>query len=81
MSVEFAPDIRVNAVAPGLILPPPGKDVAYLEKLAKTNPLNTYGEVKDIDAAVLFLLKSSFITGQIIYVDGGRHLKGSFYGS
>lgn len=81
MSIEFAPDIRVNAVAPGLVLPPPGKDNSYLEQLASTNPLNAFGDVEDISAAVIFLLESSFVTGQIIYVDGGRHLKGNFYGS
>jgi len=80
MAVEFAPTIKVNAVAPGLILPPEGQDESYLQKLAHTNPLQRYGSVEDIVQAVLFLLRADFITGQVIYVDGGRHLKGSFYG-
>ena len=76
MSVEFAPGISVNAIAPGLILPPAGKDAAYLEKLAPALPLRKHGEPDDVSEAVLFLLKSNFVTGQVIYVDGGRHVRG-----
>lgn len=80
MAIEFAPKLRVNAVAPGLVLPPEGKDEQYLEALAHTNPLQRYGSAEGIAEAVLFLLRSGFITGQIIYVDGGRHLRGNMYG-
>jgi pteridine reductase len=80
MAMEFAPKIRVNAVAPGLILPPDGKDESYLKGLAHTNPLQRYGSAEDVCEAVLFLLRSEFVTGQVIFVDGGRHLKGAFYG-
>ncbi len=80
MAVEFAPKIRVNAVAPGLILPPEGKDESYLAGLAHTNPLRRHGRPEDIAEAILFLLRSDFVTGQVIFVDGGRHLKGAFYG-
>jgi pteridine reductase len=73
-AVQFAPDIRVNAVAPGLILPPPGKDESYLEALKDTVPLKRHGDAEDIAEAVLFLVKSDYVTGQVIYVDGGRHL-------
>jgi pteridine reductase len=71
---EFAPGITVNGVAPGLILPPAGKDEGYLEQLAKSVPLKRHGGPDDIADAVIYLLKSDFITGQVIYVDGGRHL-------
>lgn len=81
MATEFAPAVRVNGVAPGLVLPPAGKDESYLESLKHTNPLNTYGSEADIARAVLFLAESPFITGQVIYVDGGRHMKSHFYGS
>jgi NAD(P)-dependent dehydrogenase (short-subunit alcohol dehydrogenase family) len=80
MAAEFAPKIQVNAIAPGLILPPEGKDESYLASLAHTNPLHRHGDPRDITDAVLFLLRSTFITGQVIHVDGGRHLKGAFYG-
>lgn len=80
LALELAPQVRVNGVAPGLVLPPPGEDEYYLARLARTNPLHTYGSAGDVVRAVLFLLRSSFITGQVIYVDGGYHMKGSTYG-
>ncbi|MDX9973072.1 MAG: SDR family oxidoreductase [FCB group bacterium] len=80
LALELAPSIRVNAVAPGLILPPEGKPADYLASLAHTNPLQAYGGPEDIASAVLFLVTSRFVTGQVIYVDGGRHLKGRVYG-
>lgn len=80
MALEFAPSIRVNAVAPGLILPPPGEDESYLQKMAAGVPLRRTGSEEEITAAVLFLLRSDFITGQVIFVDGGFHMKGSVYG-
>ena len=79
MALEFAPDIRVNAVAPGLILPPEGKDESYLAGLAHSNPLNRYGSADDIVDAALYLLGAEFVTGQTLYVDGGRHLRGRMY--
>ena len=80
LALELAPDIRVNGVAPGLILPPPGQGREYLRRLALTNPLERWGGAEDIVRAIVFLLESPFVTGQIIYVDGGRSLKGSLYG-
>jgi len=79
LALELAPQIAVNAVAPGLILPPAGEDESYLEKFAHCNPQNRYGDPQDVADAVLFLLHSSFITGQVIYVDGGYHMKGHTY--
>jgi pteridine reductase len=80
MALEFAPDVRVNAIAPGLILPPAGKDQSYLEHLKSANPLNSIGNVDQITDAVRFLVDNEYITGQVIYVDGGRHLIGNTYG-
>jgi pteridine reductase len=75
-ALAYAPDIAVNAVAPGLILPPSGKDDSYLDRLAEKVPLRRHGEPKDIADAVLYLLKGRFQTGQILYMDGGQHLLG-----
>jgi len=61
-------------------LPPPGEDISYLQKLAPTNPLNRIGSPECITDAILFLLNSEFITGQVIFVDGGYHIKGNVYG-
>jgi hypothetical protein len=76
MALEFAPNVAVNGVAPGLILPPPGEDESYLKRLAHTNPMQKVGSLRAITDAVLYLLRSDFVTGQVLYVDGGRHLKG-----
>ena len=48
LSLELAPRVRVNAVAPGLILPPPGRDRRWLEGLASTNPLSAVGGPEDV---------------------------------
>ena len=73
---ELAPDIKVNAIAPGAMLEPP--DVTWTEeqksKVISSIPLNRMGSEKDISEAVKFLAKSNYINGQIIKVDGGRSL-------
>jgi len=79
LALELAPNVAVNAVAPGAILPPPGLGETYLMKLAHANPQDRIGTPEDIAEAVLFLLRSRFITGQVIYVDGGIHMKGRIY--
>lgn len=73
-AVELAPAIRVNAIAPGPILPPEGKSAAHLERLAQRVPLRRKGELSEITSCVKFLLENTYITGQIIYNDGGEHL-------
>jgi pteridine reductase len=80
MAMEFAPTIRVNAVAPGLILPPPGEDESYLRKMTGSIPLQRMGGPEDITDAILYLLRSEFVTGQVVFVDGGFHMKGCMYG-
>ena len=73
-AVELAPDIRVNGIGPGLILPPEGEDESYLMNLAQNIPLKTIGDLEEILKAVQFILDSKFFTGQILYIDGGEHL-------
>ena len=73
---ELAPEIKVNAIAPGAMLEPP--DVTWTEeqkaKVIDSIPLKRMGSEKDIAEAVKFLAHSQYITGQIIKVDGGRSL-------
>lgn len=71
---ELGPEIRVNGIAPGLILEPEGKPISYLDKLAKNIPLKKKGSVKAVTDALGFLIENDFITGQILFVDGGQHL-------
>ncbi len=74
MALKLAPNITVNAVAPGLILPPEGKDESFLHEKKDMVPMKKHGELEDVVDAVLFLLNNHFVTGQVIYVDGGKHL-------
>jgi NAD(P)-dependent dehydrogenase (short-subunit alcohol dehydrogenase family) len=78
LAAEFAPSIRVNCIAPSLtnskIAQPMLKNPIVAEALAKAHPLKRVGEGKDSAALAKFLLsdESSWVTGQIIGVDGGR---------
>ncbi len=73
-AVHFAPDIRVNAIAPGLILPPKGQTDEYLNRRAQGIPLKRKGDVVSICKSVKFLIDNDYLTGQIIFNDGGEHL-------
>ena len=73
-AVEFSPRVRVNAVAPGLILPPAGKSTKHLERLAKDVPLKRKGSLGNITRTVEFLINNDYVNGQIIFNDGGEHL-------
>lgn len=74
LAVELAPRIRVNAIAPGAILPPPDQPQAYLERKAEKIPLKRTGTPEDLVAALSYLLNSEFVTGEVLHVTGGEHL-------
>jgi NAD(P)-dependent dehydrogenase (short-subunit alcohol dehydrogenase family) len=80
LALELAPAVRVNAVAPGMILPPAGLDPQRQARLAATNLLGRWGRPEDVARAVLFLAASDFVTGQVLYVDGGGAVKESLFG-
>ena len=71
----LAPHVRVNAVAPGVVLLPTGWDQASAERLRRTTPLQRIGTPEDVVHAVLYLLESEFVTGEVLVVDGGRHVR------
>jgi pteridine reductase len=75
LALQYAPNVAVNGVMPGLILPPPGEDDAFLDALTHTVPMRRHGVPEDIAAAVVFLAQSTFMTGSMVYVDGGGHLR------
>jgi NAD(P)-dependent dehydrogenase (short-subunit alcohol dehydrogenase family) len=70
----YAPSVRVNAIAPGAMLPSHGSDTAYFKTLEKTIPLKRTGDMKSLTDALSFLIGASYITGQVLHVDGGWHL-------
>ena len=76
LAKELAPEIKVNAIAPGAMLEPP--DVSWTKeqknKVIQSIPLKKMGAEKDIAEAVYFLACADYITGQIIKIDGGRSL-------
>lgn len=74
-AVALAPRVRVNAVALGVILPPPGEGDAYAERLAAGIPLARVGGTDPVAKAVVALLENDFVTGEIIRIDGGGHLR------
>ena len=80
LAVELAPAFRVNGIAPGIILPPEHTSKESVEKFRRANPLQLVGSPDDFTDALLFLAGSRFITGDVLFVDGGRHLKGRMYG-
>ena len=75
LALELAPDILVNAVAPGPILAPPGITAAEDAAVRQATPLGRWGGAEEVAKAVLFLVETDFVTGETIRVDGGRHVK------
>jgi len=71
----LAPDIAVNAVAPGPVLLPDEWDAATREHIKDTTPLERLGAPADVVNAVRFLLESDFVTGTVLVVDGGRLIR------
>jgi NAD(P)-dependent dehydrogenase (short-subunit alcohol dehydrogenase family) len=72
LAIEYATKgVRVNAVAPGVIKTPMHAPATH-DFLAKLHPVGRMGEIKDIVDAVLFLENASFVTGEILHVDGGQ---------
>ena len=74
LALELAPQILVNAVAPGPILAPPGFGADAEREVMKATPLGRWGGPDEIAKAVLFLIETEFVTGECLRVDGGRHL-------
>ena len=71
-ALEFAPNIRVNAIAPGVILPQSSRNPEYLRWRLEAIPLKKQGSVTSLCKTIDYILECDFITGQILYVDGGE---------
>ena len=75
LAKELAPNIRVNAISPGAITWPDGMDGETKENIINQTVLKKMGDAKDIAKTVIFLIEdASYITGQILNVDGGKTL-------
>ena len=75
MARALAPGVRVNAVAPGVVLLPEGWSEEEAEHLRSTTPLRRLGSPEDVAQVVVFLLEAQYVTGEVIRVDGGRHIR------
>jgi pteridine reductase len=73
---SLAPEVRVNGIAPGAVLPPESMGQDELDALARSTPLRRLGSPDDVVRAVLYLLHADYVTGEILVVDGGRMLRG-----
>jgi len=71
----LAPEVRVNAIAPGVALLPEGWSEADAEHLRSTTPLRRLGSPEDVATAMLYLLDAEYVTGDVLMVDGGRHVR------
>jgi pteridine reductase len=71
----LAPEVRVNAIAPGVVLLPEGWSHDDAERLRATTPLGRLGSPEDVAGAMLYLLDAGYVTGEVITVDGGRHVR------
>ncbi|WP_144392057.1 SDR family oxidoreductase [Pleionea sediminis] len=74
LAKTLSPKIRVNGIAPGAILPPPGKGKDHLNRLADSIPLKKTGSVEQLKRAVDYLISQTFVTGEILTIDGGEFL-------
>jgi 3-oxoacyl-[acyl-carrier protein] reductase/pteridine reductase len=72
LALELAPTIRVNAVAPGPVLPPPDYDERAAAKTAKGTLLGRWGTPEDVAKAVRYLIEAAYVTADVITVDGGE---------
>lgn len=71
----LAPEIRVNAIAPGTVLPPEDFPEEEVRRLAERTPLRRNGSPEDVVEALLYLLRADFVTGEVLVLDGGRTLR------
>lgn len=70
----LAPAVRVNAVAPGVVLLPTDTPAAVEAALVADTPLARLGAPDDVADAVAWLARATYVTGEVVHVDGGRHL-------
>lgn len=75
LALALAPSIRVNAIAPGMVLKPAGWSDKRWGKMSAALPMQRSGTAEDVAEAVLYCVRSDFMTGQVIVLDGGRSLR------
>ena len=74
LALELAPAVRVNAIAPGPVLPPPNYGGEKIKRTANKTLLGRWGTPEDISSAVMFFIQADYITGESLAVDGGQRI-------
>ncbi|HEY5492085.1 MAG TPA: SDR family oxidoreductase [Gemmatimonadaceae bacterium] len=74
LAARLAPLVRVNAVVPGAVLAPEGWSSAAQQQFIDATPLRRLGTPDDVAQAVIYLASAPYVTGEVLFVDGGRHL-------
>ena len=75
LAVALAPSVRVNAIAPGPVLPPPGYTPEQNDRIAEKTLLQRWGSPDDVVKALLYLIDADYVTGDVLFVDGGERWK------
>jgi pteridine reductase len=73
LAATLAPRVRVNAVAPGAVLAPAGWPDAEMARYVKETPMARSGTPDDVITAIRYLIGATYVTGETLFVDGGRH--------
>jgi NAD(P)-dependent dehydrogenase (short-subunit alcohol dehydrogenase family) len=73
-ALELAPHFRVNAIAPGAVLPPAGKGEDYLNELALKIPMKRPSGMTPILQSIDYIIENQYLTGQLLFCNGGSHL-------
>ena len=76
LAMELAPAVRVNAIAPGPVLPPPEYTEQQVQAAARRTLIGRWGTAEDVAQAAVFLTQAPYITGVMLPVDGGERLAG-----
>lgn len=74
LAQELAPQVQVNAIAPGAILPAPGASAEEFAAIGRSTPLQRTGNAEEIADALVYLLGSAYVTGEVLHVTGGQQL-------
>ena len=72
LALELAPAVRVNAVAPGPVLPPVDYDEAKIARIAQMTLLERWGTPADVTEAILYFIRAEYVTGELLAIDGGE---------
>lgn len=72
LAIELGPALRVNAIAPGPVLPPPGYTPEHNDRIAQGTLLQRWGSPDDVAKALLYLIDADYVTGDVLFVDGGE---------